>query len=88
MLLCSWIAWFLLGESPVHTHTQCGRGAMIYFRLGVVLVSAMDVEQEVSVVLTRGFYYIAEHHSGRQALDWLLQVCCVPGFLYVGNQLK
>ena len=47
---------------------------MVDFRLGVMLVSAADTENEVGVVLTRGFYYIAEHYSGRRALKWLMQV--------------
>ena len=46
----------------------------VVLRLGVILVSATDEEEEVGAVMTRGFYYIAEHYSGRQALMWLLQV--------------
>lgn len=46
----------------------------VSIRLGVLLVSAADADQKVSNVLTRGFYYISEHYTGRQALDWLLEV--------------
>ena len=41
-------------------------------RLGVLLVSEED--SEVGVALSRGFYYIAEHHTARDALRWLLEV--------------
>ena len=37
-------------------------------------MSAADTGEEVGMVLTRGFYYIAENYSGRQALKWLLKV--------------
>jgi UDP-glucose:glycoprotein glucosyltransferase len=47
---------------------------LVPVRLGVVLVSAADTGEEVGMVLTRGFYYIAENYSGRQALKWLLKV--------------
>lgn len=40
-------------------------------------MSGTDAEQEVGTVLTRGFYYISEQYTGRQALDWLLEVVTV-----------
>lgn len=49
----------------------------VSIRLGILLVSATDADQNVGTVLTRGFYYISEHYTGRQALDWLLEVVTV-----------
>ena len=42
------------------------------YRLGILLVSEED--NEVGVAISRGFYYIVEHHSAREALNWLLEV--------------
>jgi len=49
-------------------------GSCLYHRLGVLLV--VDPEEEggeVGVALTRGFSYLLEHKSPREALKWLYQ---------------
>ena len=49
-------------------------GSCLYHRLGVLLV--VDPEEEggeVGVALTRGFSYLVEHKSPREALKWLYQ---------------
>jgi UDP-glucose:glycoprotein glucosyltransferase len=56
--LLEYMALFLENQVPV--------------RLGVLLVSGED--NEVGVAISRGFYYIVENHSGREALNWLLEV--------------
>ena len=52
---------------------------MIPARLGVVLVP--EGGGEVGVALSRGFHYLVQHKSAREALRWLHKV----GFIW--NQL-